>query len=50
MELAGWTRAVVDRGERKPVVEDYMVDVQHAAGSGKMGPRRGALVEMRVPG
>src|ERR1700723_2985426 len=32
MELAGWPRAVVERGERKAVVEDYMVDVHTRRG------------------
>jgi replication-associated recombination protein RarA len=33
MELAGWTRAVVERGERRPVVEDYMLDLHTRRGS-----------------
>jgi replication-associated recombination protein RarA len=33
MELAGWTRAVVERGERKPVVEDYMLDLHTRRGT-----------------
>jgi replication-associated recombination protein RarA len=33
MELAGWTRAVTERGERKPVVEDFMVDLHTRRGS-----------------
>jgi replication-associated recombination protein RarA len=32
MELAGWTRAVAERGERKPVVEDYMLDLHTRRG------------------
>jgi replication-associated recombination protein RarA len=32
MELAGWTRAVVERGERRPVVEDYMLDLHTRRG------------------
>ena len=32
MELAGWTRAVMERGERKPVVEDYMLDLHTRRG------------------
>jgi replication-associated recombination protein RarA len=35
MELAGWTRAVVERGERKPVVEDYMLDLHTRRGAEK---------------
>jgi replication-associated recombination protein RarA len=34
MELAGWTKAVVERGERLPVVEDYMVDLHTKRGAG----------------
>jgi replication-associated recombination protein RarA len=33
MELAGWTRAVMERGERKPVVEDYMLDLHTRRGA-----------------
>jgi replication-associated recombination protein RarA len=36
MELAGWTKAVVERGERLPVVEDYMVDL-HTKRGAEMG-------------
>jgi replication-associated recombination protein RarA len=55
MELAGWTRAVVDRGERKPVVEDYMVDV-HTRRGAEMGRdvahwwSEGARLNNRIPG
>src|SRR5580658_695633 len=33
MELAGWTKAVMMKGERKPVVEDYMIDVHTRRGA-----------------
>jgi replication-associated recombination protein RarA len=33
MELAGWTRAVIERGERKAVVEDYMLDLHTRRGA-----------------
>jgi len=33
MELAGWTRAVTERGERAPVVEDFMLDLHTSRGS-----------------
>ena len=36
MELAGWTKTVVERGERAPVVEDYMVDL-HTRRGAEMG-------------
>lgn len=36
MELAGWTRAVVERGERQPVVEDDMLDL-HTRRGAEMG-------------
>jgi replication-associated recombination protein RarA len=55
MELAGWTRAVTERGERKPVVEDYMVDLHTRRGAG-MGRdaahwwNEGARLHRRVPG
>jgi replication-associated recombination protein RarA len=55
MELAGWTRAVVERGERKPVVEDYMVDV-HTRRGAEMGRdvahwwNEGAKLNNRIPG
>jgi replication-associated recombination protein RarA len=55
MELAGWTRAVVERGERQPVVEDYMVDVHTRRGS-EMGRdvahwwNEGAKLKNRIPG
>ncbi|MGC2403770.1 MAG: AAA family ATPase [Acidobacteriaceae bacterium] len=55
MELAGWTRAVAERGERKPVVEDYMLDV-HTRRGAEMGRdtaqwwNEGAKLENRIPG
>lgn len=55
MELAGWTRAVVEQGERRPVVEDYMVDV-HTRRGAEMGRdaahwwNEGALLQNRIPG
>ena len=55
MELAGWTRAVVERGERKAVVEDYMVDV-HTRRGAEMGRdaahwwNEGARLRNRIPG
>jgi replication-associated recombination protein RarA len=55
MELAGWTRAVVERGERKPVVEDYMVDL-HTRRGAEMGRdaahwwNEGARLGNRIPG
>ena len=55
MELAGWTRAVVERGERKPVVEDYMVDV-HTRRGAEMGRdvahwwNEGAQLRNRIAG
>jgi replication-associated recombination protein RarA len=55
MELAGWTRAVVERGERKPVVEDYMLDL-HTRRGGEMGRdlahwwNQGARLHNRIPG
>jgi replication-associated recombination protein RarA len=55
MELAGWTRAVVERGERKPVVEDYMLDL-HTRRGGEMGRdlahwwNQGARLHNRVAG
>jgi replication-associated recombination protein RarA len=55
MELAGWTRAVVERGERQPVVEDYMVDV-HTRRGAEMGRdvahwwNEGAQLRNRIPG
>jgi replication-associated recombination protein RarA len=55
MELAGWTRAVVEREERKPVVEDYMVDV-HTRRGAEMGRdaahwwNEGARLRNRIPG
>jgi len=54
MELAGWTRAVVERGERKPVVEDYMLDL-HTRRGAEMGRdmahwwNQGARLRHRVP-
>jgi replication-associated recombination protein RarA len=55
MELAGWTREVVERGERKVVVEDYMVDV-HTRRGAEMGRdaahwwNEGARLSDRIPG
>jgi len=55
MELAGWTRAVAERGERKPVVEDYMVDL-HTRRGAEMGRdaahwwNEGARLRNRIPG
>jgi replication-associated recombination protein RarA len=55
MELAGWTREVVERGERKAVVEDYMVDV-HTRRGAEMGRdaahwwNEGARLSHRIPG
>jgi replication-associated recombination protein RarA len=55
MELAGWTRAVVERGERKPVVEDYMVDL-HTRRGADLGRdtahwwSEGARLKNRIPG
>jgi len=55
MELAGWTRAVVEQGERRPVVEDYMVDV-HTRRGAEMGRdvahwwNEGARLRNRIPG
>jgi replication-associated recombination protein RarA len=54
MELAGWTRAVVERGERKPVVEDYMLDL-HTRRGVEMGRdqahwwNEGARLRHRIP-
>jgi replication-associated recombination protein RarA len=55
MELAGWTRAVVERGERKAVVEDDMLDM-HTRRGVEMGRdlahwwNRGARLHNRIPG
>jgi replication-associated recombination protein RarA len=55
MELAGWTRAVVERGERKPVVEDFMVDL-HTRRGAELGRdlahwwNEGARLRNRIPG
>ena len=55
MELSGWTRLVVERGERKVEVEDFMVDLHTRRGSG-MGRtaahwwNEGAKLENRIPG
>lgn len=55
MELAGWIKAVVAKGERKPVVEDYMVDV-HTRRGAEMGRNsahwwnEGAQLRGRIPG
>jgi replication-associated recombination protein RarA len=55
MELAGWTRAVVERGERKPVVEDYMLDLHTRRGVEKGRDlahwwNEGARLRNRIPG
>ena len=55
MELAGWTRAVVERGERRPVVEDYMLDL-HTRRGVELGRNaaqwwnEGARLHNRIPG
>ncbi len=55
MELSGWTKAVVERGERKVEVEDFMVDLHTRRGAG-MGRtvahwwNEGAKLENRIPG
>ena len=55
MELAGWTRAVVERGERKPVVEDFMIDM-HTRRGAQLGRdlahwwNEGARLRNRIPG
>ena len=55
MELAGWTRAVTERGERKPVVEDFMLDL-HTSRGAAMGRdaahwwNEGARLENRIEG
>ena len=55
MELAGWTKAVVDRGERKVIVEDYMVDL-HTRRGAEIGRdaahwwNEGAKLQNRIPG
>jgi replication-associated recombination protein RarA len=55
MELAGWAKAVVTKGERKPVVEDYMLDV-HTRRGAEMGRdsahwwNEGAQLRNRMPG
>jgi replication-associated recombination protein RarA len=55
MELAGWTRAVVERGERKPVIEDYMIDL-HTRRGAALGRdaahwwNQGARLHDRIPG
>jgi replication-associated recombination protein RarA len=55
MELAGWTRAVMERGERKPVVDDYMLDL-HTRRGVEMGRdaahwwNEGARLRNRMPG
>ena len=54
MELAGWTKAVVENGERRPVVEDYMIDV-HTRRGAEMGRdaahwwSEGAKLSNRIP-
>jgi replication-associated recombination protein RarA len=55
MELAGWARAVVERGVRKAVVEDYMLDL-HTRRGAEMGRdlahwwNEGARLRNRMPG
>jgi len=55
MELAGWTKAVVAKGERRPIVEDYMLDV-HTRRGAQMGRdeahwwNEGARLRNRIPG
>lgn len=55
MELAGWARAVMERGERKPVVEDYMLDL-HTRRGAEMGRdlahwwNQGARLRNRIAG
>jgi replication-associated recombination protein RarA len=55
MELAGWTKAVVENGERRPVVEDYMIDV-HTRRGAELGRdaahwwNEGAKLNNRIPG
>jgi replication-associated recombination protein RarA len=55
MELAGWTKAVAANGERRPVVEDYMLDLHTRRGS-EMGRdaahwwNEGAQLRNRIPG
>jgi replication-associated recombination protein RarA len=55
MELAGWTKEVVTRGERKVEVEDFMLDL-HTRRGVAMGRNQahwwndGARLENRVPG
>jgi replication-associated recombination protein RarA len=55
MELAGWTQAVVENGERRPVVEDFMIDV-HTRRGAQMGRdtshwwNEGAKLSNRAPG
>jgi replication-associated recombination protein RarA len=55
MELAGWTREVVARGERKVEVQDFMLDLHTrrgvALGRGKAHWwNEGARLENRIPG
>lgn len=55
MELAGWTREVVARGERKVEVQDFMLDLHTrrgvAMGRGKEHWwNEGARLENRIPG
>jgi replication-associated recombination protein RarA len=55
MELAGWTKAVMMKGERKPIVEDYMLDV-HTRRGAEMGRdsahwwNEGAKLRNRIAG
>ena len=55
MELAGWTREVVARGERKVEVQDFMLDLHTrrgvAMGRGKaQWWNEGSRLENRIPG
>ena len=55
MELAGWTREVVARGERKVEVQDFMLDL-HTRRGVDLGRGKahwwneGARLENRIPG
>ena len=55
MELAGWTKAVAERGERGVVVEDYMLDL-HTRRGADLGRdaahwwNEGAKLHNRIPG
>ena len=55
MELSGWTKEVVTRGERKVEVEDFMVDVHTRRGTEMERTvahwwNEGAKIEDRIPG